>query len=332
MRRILGVTMSRLGGTAILGLLLLLVAEPGAARGQSPEAPPCDRPGWFPTGLGLKDHTVFQHNGAYYLAAIYLGSDGYEDRFAYATSPDLCQWQDLGGILAERQPGAWDEFRIWAPHVYQEGGVYYLYYTGVTQAFAQSIMLATSTDPADPGSWQRQGVVFQPDHPGSVWGGFDAWSDCRDPTVVRIDDVYYLYYTGLDVDGGIVGLATAPAPTGPWSDWGAVLTQPGAMLESATLTPYGELFYLFYHQTVAGDLGAAYCYGPTPAGPWTGPLPFRPGWAHEVWTGQGGDWFTSFLTDLTVSIRPLTWDELYTPPRPFIGAEVHRVWLPLLTR
>jgi hypothetical protein len=291
---------------------------------------PCERPGWFPTDFALKDHTVFSYDTKYYIASIYLSSDGYEDRFAYAASPDLCQWQDLGGILPERLPGEWDEYRVWAPFVYEEAGTYYMFYTGVTQSFAQSIMLATSTDPSDPDSWERQGMVFQPSHPGSVWPGFDAWSDCRDPTVVRVGERYYLYYTGLDEDGGIVGLATAPAISGPWTDWGAVTTRSGSMLESSTLVTYDDMYYLIYHSAGASGLGAVYRYGPTPAGPWGEVHPLYPGWAHEVWLGLDARFYTSFLTDLSITIRPLTWEAIYDPPRPFIGERIHRLFLPLL--
>ena len=324
--------MAKAAGSPAVVVLLLLVLRPAALGETLAAAPPCPEPGWFPTEFGLKDHTVFQHDGVYYLASIYLGNDGYEDRFAYAVSPDLCQWQDLGGILQDRPASAWDGFRIWAPYVYQENGTYYMFYTGVTEALAQSIMLATSTDPSDPTSWQRQGVVFQPDHPGMVWGGFGTWSDCRDATVIRAGELYYMYYTGLDNDGGIVGLATATAPAGPWSDQGPILTEPGAMLESPTVVAYSGLYYLLYHHTGSSSAGEMYHYGPAPGGPWAEPIPLRPGWAHEVWTGLEGEWYTSFLTDYTVTIQPLLWDDAYTPARPFIGTEVHRLFVPLLSQ
>lgn len=320
---------------------------------------PCDQPGWFPDGFGLKDHTVFWFDGLYYIAAIYLESDTLGGKwFAYAASPDLCHWNDLGGILKERPPGSWDQALIWAPYVHEEDGVYYMFYTGVTSAFAQSIMLATSTNPADPNSWERQGVVFQPTHAGSVWGGFDTWSDCRDPTVVKVGNLYFLYYTGLDNDGGIVGLATASSPLGPWADQGAIVTSQGSMPESPTLTFHNGLYYLLYNDVsgaglgeafrygprpagwdriydgrlVSAGLGEVYRYGPTPAGPWSAVHPFGPGWAHEIWLGQDQASYTSFLTDYTVTIRPLNWDYFYDPPHPFIGEAVHRVFLPLLLR
>lgn len=295
-------------------------------------SPPCEQPGWFPDGFGLKDHTVFWHDGSYYIASIYLGNDGYEDQFAYAASPDLCQWSDLGGILEERPSGDWDEFRIWAPFVYNEDGVYYMFYTGVTHAFAQSIMLAISTDPSDPDSWERQGVAFQPTHHGSIWGGFDTQSDCRDPTVVKIGDLYHLYYTGLDTTGGIVGLATASSPSGPWTDWGEIVTTPTYMPESPTIVFHAGLYYLFYNDAGEAGLSEVYRYGPTPAGPWSETYAFRPGWAHEVWIGQDEELYTSFLTDYTITIRRLTWDDFYYPPHPFVGEAVYRLFVPLVLR
>ena len=318
------------------GLQLARVAPAGGGlqtlSGPAPSSAPCEKPGWFPDGFGLKDHTVFWHDGLYYIASTYLAEQKYEQRFAYASSQDFCHWTDLGPILTERPAGAWDEFRVWAPYAYVEDGVYYLYYTGVTQAYAQSIMLATSTDPSRPGSWQRQGMVFQPAHPDAVWAGFDAWSDCRDPTVVRAGDRYYLYYTGLDQSGGIIGVATASSPIGPWTDWGAMLTLPRAMPESPTIAVYGGLYYLFYHSVGSEGRGELYHYGPSPQGPWSAADYIRPGWAHEIWMAQDGDHYTSYLTGYAVNIRRLTWDDHYSPPHPFIGAAVHRAFAPLALR
>jgi predicted GH43/DUF377 family glycosyl hydrolase len=290
-----------------------------------PLAASCQPMGWFPASFGLKDHSVFWYNGYYYLVGIYLPGESF---FAYGRSTDLCNWQDLTPVLAGHTPGAWDEQNVWAPFVYEEAGTFYMYYTGVTHAIAQSIMLATTTNPADPSSWQPRGMVFQPKHPNAVWGGFNTWSDCRDPTVVKINGIYYLYYTGLDQAGGIVGIATSNSPLGPWTDWGSILTvSPSAMAESSTITSHGNSYYLFYNDTSQGE---RFRIGPGPTGPWTQAYVFAPGWAHEVWQGQDGYSYTSFLTDYTVTISRLTWDTLYNPPHPFIGANIYHVLLPLV--
>jgi beta-xylosidase len=287
----------------------------------------CDDPGWFPEDFGLKDHTVFRHDGFYYIASIYLGEKSWEDRFAYARSMDLCNWESLGGILKDRPEYGWEGFRIWAPFVMEEDGFYYMYYTGVTEDITQSIMLATSKNPADPESWQRQGMIFQPSHIGMVWPGEGSWSDCRDPMVKRWGSHYYLYYTGKDKDGGIVGLATAESPEGPWRDWGAILTVPGTMLESPMVIFHEGWYYLVYNQTSAGERLRV---GPTPSGPWSESRPLHPGWAHEIWMSMNGNWMTSYLTTYDISIQPLTWDETFSPAWPFIGEQVHHLWLPLI--
>lgn len=320
---------SRLRG---LGLLVALVALASLSFGQvalaSPSPAACQPMGWFPEDIGLKDHTVFWHDGYYYLASIHLHPDQFEDRLAYARSTDLCQWEALPPILTERTEGAWDEFKVWAPFVLEKAGLYYMYFTGVTDEVTQSILLATTADPSDSGSWQVQSMLFQPDHAGSVWQA-GAWADCRDPMVVEIDGVYHLYYSATDELGGIVGLAIASAPDGPWSDQGAVLTLPGTIPESPTVVERDGLYYLFY--TVPFDAGY-YRVGNSPAGPWSEARRVNRGWAHEIWSGQDGYTYASFLTTYSVTISRLTWDTFYDPVQPFIGESVHHLLLPLVGR
>lgn len=317
-------------GKRIILIVIVLVGlslAVGQAVSAGTDAMGCPRPGWFPVAFGLKDHHVFWYNGYYYLVSIYLPG---ESQFAYARSTDFCTWEELAPVFAaERNPGEWDEMDVWAPFVFQEEGTYYLYYTGVNTVFTQSIMLATSTDPADPASWQRQGMIFQPDHPDMVWGGVNTWSDCRDPTMIKIDETYYLYYTGLDQAGGIIGMATASSPFGPWYDWGAVLILPNGMPESSTLVIYQGSYYLFYNDAFLGEY---FRVGSGLNGPWTQAYGFTPGWAHKIWQDQDGSWYTSYLTDYSVTISRLVWDDLFTPPHPFIGENVYHLMLPLILR
>jgi hypothetical protein len=139
-------------------------------------------------------------------------------------------------------------------------------------------------------------------------------------------------YTGLDIGSGILGLATAASPAGPWTDQGAIVKTPGAMPESPTIAVYGDSTYLFYNHAGVNPMGEVFRYGPTPAGPWSDASPLRPGWAHEVWTGYDGKHYTSYLTDYSVTIQHLTWDDFYDPPHPFIGETIHRIFVPLVAR
>ncbi len=111
----------------------------------------------------LKDHTLFFYDNFYYIASIHLPrSEGqFKDRhFVYARTRDFCTWEDLGIILEPGPKGAPDEGGIWAPYVIREGDTFFMFYTGFNRNVAQSIMLATSTNPADPKSWMRRGLVF----------------------------------------------------------------------------------------------------------------------------------------------------------------------------
>lgn len=316
---------------AALVFALLLAAPAGApAAAGSAALFACETPGWFPADLALKDHSVFYYDGYYYLVANLLPG---ENRFAYARTTDFCQWETLSPVMGARAANAWDHLAVWAPFVYEEDGVYYMYYTGVSGDFAkgiltQSIMLATSQDPADPNSWKSQGMVFQPTHLGTLWSP-DAWADCRDPSVIKVGGRYYMYYTAQDASGGIVGLAVSDSPFGEWQDRGQVFAPaPGEMLESPTIVRYNRSYYLFYFNSQQKQ--AYYRIGRSPTGPWQGPYKLSPGWAHEVWRDQAGQWMTSYLTGYSVTISSLSWDRFFRPPRPLIGENIFHLILPIL--
>jgi sucrose-6-phosphate hydrolase SacC (GH32 family) len=312
---------------ALLVLLSWLAGMVGGFRSvqASANSQACSQQGWFPTEFGLKDHSVFWHDGFYYVVANYLPG---ERQFAYARSQDLCNWEELSPVLSQRTPGTWDERAVWAPFVFEEGGIYFMYFTGVTKDYTQSIMLATTADPSNPQSWQVQDLLFQPQHLGTSWAP-NTWADCRDPSILKFGSLYYMVYTGRDVDGRIIGLALSTSPAGPWLDWGAVVTEPDpvGMLESPALFQRGQQVYLFYNDTLNGE---RYRIASHPGGPWSQAHPLAPGWAHEVWQRADGLTATSFLTSYQITIAPLSWDAYFQPARPFIGADVLHYHLPLL--
>ena len=312
----------------IVGAVLLLAGF--SLQRASAQTPPCDVPGWFPADFGIKDHAVFTFEGRYYLAGIDTTDNTH---FAYGVSEDLCTWTTLDPILAQRPPLPWDERLVWAPDVWQEDGTYYMFYTSVGPTITQRIALATSTAPDDPASWQVDtSFVLTPTHPGAVWSA-GTWADCRDPHVFRLDGLYYLLYAGRDTDGGIIGLATASALTGPWRDFGSILTLPGGLPESPTILQANGGFYLIYNRAGDGEAGGEkYRFGPAPGGPWGDENSLTPGWAHEIWKGLDGKIYASYLTNYTVTIRPLLWNTRYAPPRPFLGWQIVEVFLPLTLR
>jgi Glycosyl hydrolases family 43 len=287
----------------------------------------CDQFGWAPTGFGLKDHTIFRFDGAYYIVSIRTPKE-METAFVYARSTDLCNWEELGVILSDRIRGEWDESYVWAPFVLEENGIFYLYYTGVNRYYTQSIMLAISTNPADPESWQRVGVVFQPNHVGMRWQT-RRWADCRDASVEKIGDIYYMVYTGRNKASPIIGWATAIDPAGPWHDRGANLTlsQGNAMAESPFVAIRAGLYYLIYNNTAQGE---EYRIGKSQVGPWSEPYPLPPGWANEMWVGHNGLVYTSFLDGYDLVIGRPVWDDAYSPARLSVKAGNHLFFIPFL--
>jgi hypothetical protein len=291
----------------------------------------CEQPGWDPSGFGLKDHAVFTFDGYYYIVSIQLPG---EAAFAYARSADLCNWEDLGPILKTRITGEWDESMVWAPSVWEENGVFYMYYTGVRHDFTQSIMLATSINPADPGSWQRQGMIFHPDHVGAVWKA-GRWADCRDASIVKIEQLYYMFYTGSDAAGPIIGWASSISPVGPWHDMGATLTlaHSDTMAESPTIFSRAGIYFLIYHNTTRGQ---EYRVGFSLTGPWSKAYPLPPGWANEIWVGQDGLDYTSYVKNYAIVINRLKVNTSpsdgaqSTSPSLFVEPVFHQLFFPLM--
>jgi beta-xylosidase len=284
----------------------------------------------------LKDHTIFKYRDYYYLASIEIHLPTLNDRgeydFAYARTRDFCNWEDLGNILGEGKPHNGDEQYVWAPYVFEENGVYYLFYTGVNEKIAQSIMLATTTTPDDPTSWQKHGVIFRPNHPNMVYAGSDRWSDARDPMVLKHNEIYYLYYSGLDTTGGIVGVASSSNLLGNWKDWGAViLTHPKTIPESPYVFEDAGVYHMFYNE--AGGKGPVWRWSVSPLGPWQKEVDVLIGWAHDLYFDKDiQQWFISYVLGNGEAIRvvSLNWAEGNYPPRvPLIGS---RVFLPNLLK
>lgn len=142
------------------------------------------------------DHAFFKANGLYHL--IYIRSDACTmwqelpmGNFGHATSADLLHWEIQEPVLPT-VPGSWENTHVWAPHVFEHEGKYWMFYTGVNENACQAIGVAVSFDL---NNWIR--LSEEPVVKPGEWGHWNPveFSNCRDPFVLKDDDGFYCYYT-----------------------------------------------------------------------------------------------------------------------------------------
>ncbi|MFI0816325.1 family 43 glycosylhydrolase [Streptomyces sp. NPDC021098] len=97
---------------------------------------------------------------------------------------------------------------------------------------------------ADLTRWEYAGEVFTPETKPVWHQGARLWA----PDIRYVDGHYNLYYSVSSRN--TVGVATAPTPTGPWTDQGAVLPSPSGCatgnIDQAQFTDQGGRPYLYW--------------------------------------------------------------------------------------
>lgn len=187
---------------------------------------------------------------------VYLGYSGSKSApsqasigFATADSPEG-PWEEYSSnpvLPPSGIAGSPDSNGCSAPHVWFEGGVYYLYYLGLTQngleQGSKTICLATSTDFIN---WSRRGVVISP--MSSTWRANAVWH----PNIVKRGDTYYMFFNaGIGAES--IGFATSSdLITWTVDDTNSPVVSPGVGWESARVgDPYiwkkGEIWYMSYY-------------------------------------------------------------------------------------
>ncbi len=257
--------------------LLLLTAAPDLAHGawMQPAAP------WR-----AKDFALVRHDGLYHLFYIRRNTtvpmDSSERDFGHAVSANLFHWQQLPPVLPAR-PEAWDRDHVWAPSLVQHDGVWYLFYTGVTNGppqynWWQRTGIATSTDLFQ---WNRlEAPVMSPaDVPWSLADSTLAPA-FRDPFVMphpTIAGRWLMVYSAMPAespDGMVVGLAASDDLT-TWSDRGPLwithhTRSYNTLTESPHLFEHDGTWFLMYTTNAGQPL--TYATSPDPEAPeaaWT---------------------------------------------------------------
>ena len=164
----------------------------------------------------VKDFSILQDQGGLWHIFSITGDlfeghdwqpDGNERTFSHGTSSDLRHWEYHPTVLSISENnypdgnGKYEDRNIWAPHVIEHNGTYYMFYTSVNKYVSQSISVATSTDLFN---WTEHGqnpVVTLENAGWALWQR-SGWGDCRDPAVLEDSGTYYMYFTAQTTSGG----------------------------------------------------------------------------------------------------------------------------------
>ncbi|HEY6879846.1 MAG TPA: family 43 glycosylhydrolase [Polyangiales bacterium] len=162
----------------------------------------------------------------------------WEREFGHATSPSLTSdtWaRESSALVADTDSG---ETLLWAPHVIEVEGTYYMFYCAGGEPESFQIKLATSTDLR---SWTR---VPEPLFRDGV--------EARDPFVIRVGPRWVMYYTANSEPSGgnhVVAYRVSD-DLRHWSDRKIAFTDPSTgtvagPTESPFVVARPEGYYLF---------------------------------------------------------------------------------------
>jgi beta-xylosidase len=274
-------------------------------------------------GMYTVDHAILQLGDLWHVIYIRgIAATNWPEyplsNFGHAVSHDLVNWHIRKPVLETVKTG-FDRYQVWAPHIIEHQGVYWMFYTGVNDSATQAICLATSKDLYQ---WERHSE--NPLFTSQPWGYWDTthWSDCRDPMVLKEGDTFYCYYTaarmvpGTETVENCLGIASSKDLIN-WQDEGYrrlihTLTTPP---ESPFVVKRNGEYYLFYTNY---KYGIVYVRSPDPLHGWEedpdDPQSIMEGVSATEIFEQNGKWYITFISHMPyglhfLEIRELVWKE-----------------------
>ncbi len=128
--------------------------------------------------------------------------DPYSGYVGYAFSSNGINWTTSPNnpVLSPGPAGSWDETAVAGATVFKDESSYRMYYAGWSDPSANwNIGLATSTDGIN---WVK--------HPNPILYSGSGWEFQLGPSsIIKVDNVYYLYYYGRNLPVRKIGLATS---------------------------------------------------------------------------------------------------------------------------
>jgi predicted GH43/DUF377 family glycosyl hydrolase len=155
-------------------------------------------------------------------------------------------------VMDDMASGGWHYNYTGDPWVFEDGGKYYMYFSGDSSAGAFKAGYATSDNLID---WTEYGSNPVIQGTGSGWDSAYAIK----PSIIKIGSTYYAYVeaqNGSSVRG--IGYFTAPSAEGPWTSGAQIVaagSEPGghttASLEAPAVYKNGSTYYLYYSGQLA---------------------------------------------------------------------------------
>lgn len=250
--------------------------------------------------------------------------------FGHAVSSDLWIWQQRPPVLSI-DPQGWDNLHVWAPHIIEVDGLYWMYYTGVSTIPGQynQTQLTGLAVSSDLETWNRVGEEPIFSAKNVPWGWRQDLSpqpSFRDPFVMRDpagSNGFLMYYTGnlgSDTTATIVGVARSPGAVDEWEDLKPLLITHRTMTfnpltESPHLFERNGLWYLFMTTSSGQPLTFYTSNDPTgdPAA-WTyrGRLSTMLGYSTHNWFASellrdGTHYYFAFVSGDRLEFREIYW-------------------------
>ncbi|MEZ0163850.1 arabinan endo-1,5-alpha-L-arabinosidase [Kineococcus sp. LSe6-4] len=230
-------------------LALALPAAPAhAAKGPGQGPPPTGKlvmtgdVGDYVEGVvddPVHDPTLFSDRGVHYVASTGIANaDDPGGIFLRRSDRSLAgPWVSLGAIDLPRWTRDYGVAHLWAPHVVERGGTFYLYYAASSFGTNRSaIGLATTRTPGDLGSWVDHGPVLTSD------AGDDY--NAIDPDVYQAGGKWWIafgsFWSGIQVQE----LRDMDTPVGPVRHLASNPEVPPNAIENPQVFRHGGYWYL----------------------------------------------------------------------------------------
>ncbi len=227
-------------------VIMAALAHAAAALAGCAHAPvqdPADAPVQDPPSAALPqavhDPTLFKDGKTFYVFSTGIRNPEHPGGiFAHRSRGSLAgPWESLGSVPLPKWTRGYDVAHLWAPHVVESDGTFYLYYAASSFGTNRSaIGMATTKTPGDLGSWVDHGPIL------TSKDGDDY--NAIDPQVFPAGGRWYIAYGSFWTGIKLQRLAGMRTVVGPRIAVASNTTDPANPIENAQVFQHGSYWYL----------------------------------------------------------------------------------------